>query len=413
VTAASIKRGNDSRVLSVLMLNPAFSGGGYMHGLCNALADAGCYVELHTGPHYVRTSRSWKRIAYHPRIRFYRHTQLRSYETRGPVRLFWRGLRLVGHLWSMTRVLAAVRRFDVVHVHFLSIPRLDLWWLRAIARHVPTVCTVHNLYPHDFSNLETTHRIFQRIYAVPHVLVAHTDHTVEGLVQKFHVPPEKITKIAFGNANHLRDQRGVPTPAEAGLDLAGPPIIMMFGDLRHNKGVDVLLRAAALLRDNDVSFRVLIAGAPSVDPRPYLELAHALRLGGNVEFRLAYVDEAAVTTYFRAATIMALPYRTIDQSLVAISAMSLGRALVATRIAGLEETIGQAQAGLLVPVDDPQATADAIKRLLTDEALRRRCEANGRRFADAALAWEPIAARTIDLYRKCIARHQQSGDGSP
>ena len=106
--------------MKILMLNASFSCSGYTPGLCNALADAGCHVELYTGPYYLVASRNWERVAYRPRIRFYRLTQMRSY-TIGPMRALWRLLRLLGHVWSMTRIIFDAHRFDVVHVQYLSV----------------------------------------------------------------------------------------------------------------------------------------------------------------------------------------------------------------------------------------------------------------------------------------------------
>jgi glycosyltransferase involved in cell wall biosynthesis len=65
--------------------------------------------------------------------------------------------------------------------------------------------------------------------------------------------------------------------------------------------------------------------------------------------------------------------------------------------------VEQGDCGLLVPVDDAGALAAALQRLLTDDRLRRRCETNARRYAETALAWEPIAGRTMDAYRQAGA----------
>ncbi len=388
--------------MKVLMLNASFSCAGYTHGLCNALANAGCHVELHTGPYYLAVSRNWERISYQPRIRFYRRTQTRSY-TPGRARILWRWCRLVGHIWSMTRIFLEARRFDVVHVQYLSVRGLDVWWLRAIARRTPVVYTVHNLYPHDVPQRGRMHRLFHRIYNQSQALFAHSDATVDGLVRKFGVPPHRITKVMHGNMNYLRTQRGVPEPVDIGLDPTGPPLVLLFGTFRHGKGVDVLLRAASLMRRDGVTFNVLVAGAPGVDPQPYRKLVRELNLESCVTFRLERVDEEAVTTYFKTAAVVALPYREIDQSGVLMSALSLGRPVVATRLAGLEEVVHESGAGILVSVDDPQELADAITRLLTDEPYRRQCEARALRYADSTLDWKPIAQKSIEVYRRVIA----------
>ena len=83
-------------------------------------------------------------------------------------------------------------------------------------------------------------------------------------------------------------------------------------------------------------------------------------------------------------------------------ALSFGRALVASNLAGLGELVGAADCGLLVPPEDPPSLAAALKRLLGDEALRRRYEANSLRYAKAALDWSVIAGQTIAVYRAAV-----------
>ncbi len=384
--------------MNVLMVNPSFSGGGYTHNLCNALVDAGCHVELYTGPHFLRASRGWARIAYVPRIRFYRWTQLRSYRSRR-ARHLWRALRLGGHLWAMTRLLAESSRFDVVHLHFPPLPQLDAWWMAALARRVRLVHTVHNLFPHDAPRTPTLEHALQRIYRSCHALIVHTDFTARGLQLEFGIEPRKIVHLPHGNLSQFLDQRGAPSPQALRLEHAGTPLVLMFGELRPTKGVDVLLRAAALLKSRGLPFRVLIAGMSGPAAEPSLALARQLELGGTVEFRIGYIEEEQVPAYFAAASVVALPYRAIDQSGVAVAAATLGRAIVATRVAGLAELVEGAKNGLLVPVDDPAALADALERVLTNPALRQEFETNSRRYAATALAWGPIAERTLAVYR--------------
>ncbi len=111
-----------------------------------------------------------------------------------------------------------------------------------------------------------------------------------------------------------------------------------------------------------------------------------------------YIEEASIPTYFRAATVVALPYTNIDQSGAALTAMSLGTPLVASRIAGLEELITAAECGNLVPVGDPEALATGLETLLADPALRERMARNARYYAETALSWDRIAEATLTTY---------------
>jgi glycosyltransferase involved in cell wall biosynthesis len=380
------------------MLNPAFSAPAYMHNLCDALVDAGCAVELFTGPAFGRASRPWRKIAYVPRIAFYRRTQLPSYGAGRLTRPLWRCLRLAGHLTSLARLTAAIGRYDVLHVHFPPVLPLDARWLQLIRRRIPVVHTVHNLWPHGARRDARDRQRLRRLYHACHHLIAHTEDTVQGLAEEFGVPPERISLIPHGNFRHFWNQERASVPL---LDDAAKrtPTILMFGELRPSKGTDVLLRAAAMLRDRGVAFRVVLAGAPFAATQPYHDLARELDIEDRVMFHLRYIEEDAVPSYFEAASVVALPYRAIDQSGVAIAALTMGRAIVATRIAGLADLVEQGRCGLLVPVDDVAGLAAALERLLTDAGLRHQLETNARCYAETALAWEPIAARTLDAYR--------------
>jgi glycosyltransferase involved in cell wall biosynthesis len=388
--------------LRVLMLNPSCSGAGYMHNLCNALVDAGCDVELSTGPHFARVSRCWRGITYTPRIAFYRRTQLREYAAGRLARPVWRLLRLGGHLTSLARLVPALSRYDVVHLHFPPVLPVDTRWLQLIRQRVPVVHTVHNLWPHRSRRDARDRRRLQRLYDACHQLIVHTEDTARGLVEEFGVPPWRIARIPRGNFRQFWTQE---RPAVRALDDGpeGAPTILIFGELRPSKGTDVLLHAAALLRDRGVTFRILLAGAPFGRGEPYRDLVRRLGLEDRVTFHLRYIEEEEVPSYFEAASVVALPYRAIDQSAVAIAALTMGRAIVATRIAGLAELVTQGDCGLLVPVDDVESLAAALERLLTDDALRHRFEANARRHAETALTWEPIAERTIEVYRRAGA----------
>jgi len=386
--------------MKVLMLNPAFSGGLYTHELCEALGARGCEVELFTGPHYGQVIGAPGGRSYRVRTAFYRFTQLKSYQ-RDWSRPLWRVARLAGHLWAMARTAVAARRFDIVHVQFLPLPALDLWWLRWVAKGSCVVYTVHDLYPHDARSTPTLRRRLGRAYRASARLVAHTRFTSEQLVNEFGIPPERIAIIPHGAIVPLL-RPGDDAAADPPAELQGAePIILLFGQLRPGKGLDVLIRAAALLRDEGVPFRLVAAGE-SADPQPYRRLVQDLGLESMVHLRAERIPEGEVRAYFATAAVVALPYRVIDQSGVAVMALSFGRALVASNLAGLGELVGAADCGLLVPPEDPPSLAAALKRLLGDEALRRRYEANSLRYAKAALDWSVIAGQTIAVYRAAV-----------
>lgn len=387
--------------MRVLMLNSSGSAQAYTHNLCNALVRAGAEVDLFTSPFYEQMSRGWRDVRYVPRIVFYRWTQMASFRP-GPLRPVWRGLRLAGHITMLTRLLPVVRRYDALHLHFPPVLPADARWLQVIRRQVAVVHTVHNLWPHRSQRGARDRQRLRRLYHACHHLIAHTEDTVRGLIEEFGVSSERISRIPHGNFRQLWDEEGTAAPVIATLP-KHIPTILMFGELRHAKGADVLLRAAAILRARGMDFRVLLAGRPLVPVEPFRAQARELGIADRLIFDMRYLAEAEVASYFHAASVVVLPYRAIDQSGVAVAAATMGRAIVATRIAGLAELVEQGDCGLLVPVDDPESLAAALERILRDDRLRQRFETNGRQYAETSLAWKPIADQTINAYRNAGA----------
>lgn len=387
------------RKLKVLVLDPSGSSVHVTHNLCNHLAELGCDVQVFTAPHWLRAMARCPASAYRTHIVFYRGTQFRSYETRALVSgRFWRLLRLAQHARTLVKLCALSRDFDVVHTQILPVPLLDYLCLWLISRHTPVVCTVHELVPHNSRFRRITGILFKAIYHRASLLFVYTDFTRNRLIQLLGIAPEKIVNVPHGNIEHMlalvpprnvEDQR---------------PLILFIGSVRLDKGLDTLIRAASQLRRRMVDFKVLIAGAPGFDVAALRDSVAALGIQHQVEFRFGYMPEEKFVEHLCRATVVALPYKRVEQSGVAIAACTLGKAIVATRCGGVEELITEAGNGVLVPVDDAGALADALEEVLLDESKRRQFELRSRQYAAEALSWGPIAEKTLAGYRTAIER---------
>ncbi|TNF37727.1 MAG: glycosyltransferase family 1 protein [Deltaproteobacteria bacterium] len=378
--------------MNVLMLNPSGSAFGYVHSLCNALAAQGARVRLLTSPAWERDLTGLQTVAYDWEPAFYRRTFFRSQDA-GPMRPLWRGLRLAEHAAGWEAVRRAAREADVVHVQWLPVPELDVAPLHALARRRPIAYTAHNLLPHDAAPTLARRALWRAIYAAPHAILAHTNATVRALHERFGVRQERLTRVEHGSFDYLLEHGAPRAPAPA-------PTVLGFGFIGPYKGVDVLLRALPAVRRAVPGARVAIVGRPRGPLAPILRLVTELGLDDAVELRTEHVPEADLGHVFGAAHVVALPYRAIAQSGVAITACTFGKALVASDVGGLGELVREAENGLLVPPGDPEALAEALVRVLTDHALRATFEARSRRHAEGPLAWAPIAERTLAAYAR-------------
>lgn len=188
----------------------------------------------------------------------------------------------------------------------------------------------------------------------------------------------------------------VPAIDRARLDTpAGAPLVLALGRLHAAKAYDVLLRALAL----EKRAFLWLAGEGAL--RGELEgLARSLGLAERVRFLGWRTDRAAL---FAAADVCVVPSRVEPFGNVVVEAWAHRCPVVAAASVGPANLIADRADGLLVPVDDPAALAEALARVIDDGDLARRLvEAGARRHA-AEFTEEACTARYLDLFRRLLA----------
>ena len=120
---------------------------------------------------------------------------------------------------------------------------------------------------------------------------------------------------------------------------------------------------------------------------------------------MANVAMADVQRFFRAADVLAVPYKRGSQSGVLRLAYSFGMATVATRVGSLDEVAGHDITRFVAP-EDAAAFADALDELLCEQKLATALGARARHYADAELGWDRIAQTTRAIYDKVLANRR-------
>ncbi len=153
----------------------------------------------------------------------------------------------------------------------------------------------------------------------------------------------------------------------AELALADDAILVgAIGNVRAPKAYDVLLRAAKMLVDRSRRFHFVIAGdCDNALGRELVELSRTLGIERHVTFLGL---RSAIARILNNLDVFVLTSRTEGFSIACIEAMACGIPVVATRSGGPEEIL-EGEAGLLVPVGDPDAIAGAIERIVASKDL--------------------------------------------
>jgi glycosyltransferase involved in cell wall biosynthesis len=181
----------------------------------------------------------------------------------------------------------------------------------------------------------------------------------------------------------------VPRPAEG-------PIVGAVGRLSPQKGLDVLVRAIALLPPEVTC--VLVGDGPL---RGDLErLAASLGVGDRV-IVTGWIERAR--DYLPVLDVVAMPSRFEGFPLAAVEAMLASRPLVATPVQSIPEAVQDGTTGLLVPPENPDALAGAVAELLGDRARREEMGRRGRALALEQFTSQTMARSYEALYRRLLS----------
>lgn len=217
------------------------------------------------------------------------------------------------------------------------------------------------------------------------MLVANTEHIAEWIVEQGW-PAGRVRYIpnfaeAPGDAQPV-DRALLDTPAEA-------PLLLGLGRLHEVKGHDISLRALSLLPDA----YLWIAGSGPQELR-LRALAEALGVSKRVRF-LGWRNDASAL--YRTADICVFPSRFEPLGNVVIQAWAHGLPVVAAASQGPSSLIRDGEDGLLVPVDDADALARAIRTLIQEPMLRLSLAGQGAARVEADFSRKSVVARWREL----------------
>jgi glycosyltransferase involved in cell wall biosynthesis len=175
------------------------------------------------------------------------------------------------------------------------------------------------------------------------------------------------------------------------------------------KGLEHLIAALPRVCERRPGARLDIVGVPGRGSEAYLatiqEQVQRLGLAERVKF-LGFKRPETLACEMAQASVVVVPSLEEMFCNVAAEAMSVGRPVVASRAGSLPELVADGERGLLVPPADPAALADAVLRLLDDDALRTMLGAAAREWAQQ---WEPsvVAQQTLAVYEAALTTDSQ------
>ena len=213
------------------------------------------------------------------------------------------------------------------------------------------------------------------------------------------VLPERIRVIRNGiDTSEYAPDPGTDVLERYGVDPDRPAVVFV-GRITRQKGLPVLLRAAAEF-DPDAQL-VIAAGQPdtpelAAEVTTLVKQLQAARSG--VIWLSGMLAKREVIQLLSHATVFACPSLYEPLGIVNLEAMACGTSVVASRVGGIPEVVADGETGLLVPSGDPAALARAVNTLVRDPDRAATMGQQGRERAIAEFGWQAIAAQTVALY---------------
>ncbi len=143
-------------------------------------------------------------------------------------------------------------------------------------------------------------------------------------------------------------------------------LILFFGFIRDYKGLDVLLQAMSLMKD-DKRIKLIVAGEYYSNSGKYADIIDKLGLKDQLYLFTDFIPTSEVKYYFSACDVVILPYRDATQSGIVQIAMNFHKPVIATNVGGLAEVISNNSTGFIVEKENRQKLADAIRKFYNEE----------------------------------------------
>ncbi len=237
-------------------------------------------------------------------------------------------------------------------------------------------------------------------------LIIASQAEIDRVHQTYGVPSQKVDHIPnpvdvgawrLGNRKAIREELGIPQKAR---------VVEWHGHMEPNrKGIDVLLDAWDVVCSHrpDLSLCLLLVGSGR-----NTDVVRD-RVDSNEKIRWIdrfVLDRRELLRYISAADIYTLPSRHEGFAVAPLEAMACGLPVVATDVSGVRDLLPgeEADGGLVVPPDDPQALAAALLRLVDDPELSRSLGARGKQRVEERFSMRVVGRRL----RRFLFPHDRS-----
>jgi glycosyltransferase involved in cell wall biosynthesis len=265
----------------------------------------------------------------------------------------------------------------------------------------PIVSILHTVLEHPD---EDQKHVFDRLLLRSDKLIVMSERGREVLGRVWGIPPGKVAVVPHGTPDRVL---GGNDSAKAKLGFEGRDLLLTFGLLSPDKGIETVLRAMPAIIAARPKTVYLVSGVTHPNllaqegeryRESLLDLSTGLRLGESVCFVNEYLPTSCLLDTIRAADICIMPYKNEAQitSGTLSYAAGLGKAIISTPFWHAREILADGR-GILIPFADPDAVAQAAIALLTHPEWRGALEQSVFE-SSREMVWSRLGKRYLEIF---------------
>ncbi len=273
------------------------------------------------------------------------------------------------------------------------------------------VFTAHNIdaRQRDGGNNALNRWTLRFSYQLMDHIFVHTEKMRKQLVEEFGVDESRITIIPHGILNTAPDSELSRSEARSVLQLKdNEKVLLFFGYVAPYKGLEYLIDALKLLRADDESYRLIIAGQIK-GCQPYWQDIERLIEKHDLERcvikKIKHIPDDEVEVFFKSSDVLVLPYKFIFQSGVPFLSYSFGLPVIAADVGSLREVIVEGKTGMICLKEDSADLADKIRDYFNSELFGNLGEnmKNIKKYGNEMYSWDGIGATICGVYEALLA----------
>lgn len=291
---------------------------------------------------------------------------------------------------------------DIIHFTIPS-PQVSFFaYLYGLDKKYSIVCTVHAVFKSikeaQFNNVNISMGFIASLNELTNKLVefkeiiVHTEDNRKDLIAKG-TAKDRVTVIPHGSFT-LFNKFCPPSDIS---NRKSENVILFFGYITNNKGVDVLIKSVPYIAKEIPNIKVIIAGEGDLS-----EWRKYIIDESKFEIYNEYIPNEMVGSLFQRAKVVVLPYtRHQGHSGVVNIAFAFGKPVIATNLGDFPNLIADGKEGIIIPPGDEVALANEVVRLLRNEDLMQIMSQNAFKKAEQH-SWDKIANKHVEIYKKVL-----------